>query len=186
MRPVRLVNFIVLILVSYYAPVGAVEVYERINEKGNVEYSDQPQSGSEPYHVSPVPTYKGPESVDMAPRSELPGQGQRPYNDAKVDYTNLKIANIHNGEAIRANNGNVGVQLSLNPQLKVSRDHEFIIVLDGQKYWQGQQDAVQLTNLPRGQHTLAAKVVDGQGQELISTETLTFHVLRVSRLLPKG
>lgn len=186
MRPLTVVNFLILSLILCGIHGQAVEVYERIDDKGHVEYSDQPQPGSEPYHVSPVPTYQGPESTDMAPRSNASGQHQKGFDSSGDGYTALKIVNIHNGEAIRANNGNIRIQLSLKPRLKATQDHHIIILLDGETYWQGQQDAVQLTNLDRGQHTLTAKVVDRDGQELISTEALTFHLLRVSRLLPKG
>jgi hypothetical protein len=39
---------------------------------------------------------------------------------------------------------------------------------------------IELNNLARGKHTVMATVVDGEGNELIQTDPVSFFVLRVA------
>jgi hypothetical protein len=103
-------------------------------------------------------------------------------DDAASSYTGFTIVSPTSEQAVRANDGNVTVQLSLQPELISGH----IIVLkidgeDGEAFNTGNGMAVELSNLSRGQHTVEARVIDEKGSVLIQTGAVSFNVLRVAR-----
>ena len=106
-------------------------------------------------------------------------------SEVKRAYERLTIANIQNGEAVRANTGNVTVKLALNPELWAEAGHRFVVLLEGQERQRSQASTVELVNLDRGQHTLQGMVIDADGRELIRSEPVTFYIKRVSALPPQ-
>lgn len=101
-------------------------------------------------------------------------------SDAEVRYTGFSITSPTNDQGVRANDGNVTVHLSLQPVLQ--SDHTIILNVSGE----GSKTTIdshgltiRLNNLSRGLHTINATVVDKNGNDLIKTESVSFHVLRV-------
>lgn len=174
MSLIRLVLASVWTFLVVSAP--AVEVYKDAEGAGPTKYSDTPFPGSEPYDVPPLPTH-APTTGATAARNETPAQ-------EVSGYEALGIANIQEGEAIRANNGNVAVTLALQPGLNAAAGHRYVILVDGEARTQSETPTIELIDLDRGQHTLQAMIVDASGGELIRSERITFYVKRVSALLP--
>jgi hypothetical protein len=98
--------------------------------------------------------------------------------DAEVHYTEFMIASPIADEGVRANNGNVLVQLLLQPALHPP--HVIVLRVDGEAGKSGSDLTIELNNLARGKHTVMATVVDGEGNELIQTDPVSFFVLRVA------
>ena len=110
--------------------------------------------------------------------------------DVELDpgYEALRIINIQNGEAVRANNRNVRnviVKLAVSPGPWAVADHRVVVLLDGERYNEAKHQRFELINLDRGQHTLQGMVIDPDGRELIRSEPVTFYVKRVSARLPQ-
>ena len=74
----------------------------------------------------------------------------------------------------------------LKPELK--KGDSIVILLDGSKIGKGSSTSMQLANLPRGTHTIQAAVVDSKGNQLIQSNEVSFHLLRVTapRAAPFG
>ncbi len=95
-------------------------------------------------------------------------------------YKAFSITSPTNDQGVRANDGNVTVQLSLQPALQSSH----LIVLDingedGQSSETTSSLTITLSNMSRGLHNVMATVVDKDGNALIKTAPVSFHVLRV-------
>ena len=56
------------------------------------------------------------------------------------------------------------------------------ILLDGKEIGQGKSNALSLTNVDRGTHTLRAEVKNAQGATVISASPITFTLQRASLL----
>jgi hypothetical protein len=95
-------------------------------------------------------------------------------------YTGFSITNPTNDQGVRANDGNVVIHMSIQPELQSG--HTIVLTIDGEDGKASKASSnltVELGNMSRGLHTISAAVVDKDGNDLIKTETVSFHVLRV-------
>jgi hypothetical protein len=93
-------------------------------------------------------------------------------------YSRLSLSDIPSEEALRANNGTFTVSVDIDPRLRPG--HSLRLLLDGQPYGQPSNvPRLQLTEVDRGEHTLAVEVLSGQRQ-VQQSESVTFTVQRIS------
>lgn len=169
------------LLVFVWATAGA-QVYKRVGPDGKVYFSDQPGPGAEQIDVAPPQTISlppVPEKTDTAEQSGDTASEQQ--DDVKTLYTEFSIVSPSSGQGVRANDGNVLIRLSLQPELR--RGHSIMLNVDGQDgedVKTGGGMVIPLSNLSRGRHTVEATVVDHTGNVLIRTEPVSFNVLRVA------
>jgi len=171
----RILTLLLVLLLSW--PLYAKDVYKWVSEEGVVIYSDTYRPGAERIHVSgnkPTPNSGGDTSADNA--------GQNTSADAG-GYEQFEILTPENGETVRSNEGVVTVGLSLTPTL--AADHRFQILVDGTPL-KGQLKGTQfsLNGLNRGTHTLGAKIIDGEGNPVISAPSISFHLRKESVIKP--
>ncbi len=167
-------RMIVLATLLMIATAASATVYKWTDSDGTVHYSDQPQPGAEEVSTVPIQTYR---SSPASNRSRTTRQNT-PQGEA---YTTLAFVSPANDATIRDNQGNVAVQLNIEPPLR--NGHSIALSIDGDR--QGQTVATTtftLSNLERGTHQLQASIVDAQGSELISSGVLTVHMMRPSEL----
>jgi hypothetical protein len=165
----RLITFILLLVC---VPVSA-QVYQRTGPDGKVYFSDTPGPDATPVDVAPA------QAVSLPPVGQP--QPDEQTDKAVTAYTAFTIVSPGSEADVRSNNGNVMVQLSLQPEL--SAGHTITLKVDGEdgdKVKAGNQMSVELVNLSRGRHTVAAEVIDAQGKVLIKSESVSFNVLRVA------
>lgn len=160
---------------------ASAEVFRRIGPDGEVYFSDTPTPGSERVNLGPAQTV----SLPAVPRRSA-GMGQA-AGDASKDtkslpaYAQFTIVKPSSGQGVRANDGSVTVYLSLQPALMPGHTIELIVDgEDGEKIQSGDTLNFNLSNMSRGRHTVAAKVVDAHGKALIKTGPVGFYVLRVA------
>ena len=94
-------------------------------------------------------------------------------------YTGFSITNPPNDQGVRANDGNVTIHMSLQPALQSG--HMIVLNVDGEDGKSNNATnglTMELKNMSRGLHTIVATVVDEDGNGLIKTEPVSFHVLR--------
>ena len=152
-------------------------VYRWVEPDGTVTFTDQSRPGAEKIEIQAPQTVPPPEAV----RKALRANSERAEPAASgAAYTQFAIVSPSDDEAVRSNNGDVNIALSLEPALHA--DHAIVVSMDGQAIGKGSSTSLQLENLPRGTHTVQATVVDAAGTEIIRTDTVSFHVLR--RRLP--
>ena len=166
-----------VLVLALASATAAAQVYQRIGPNGEILFSDQPGPDARPVEVRP------PQTVTLPPvparSGGLDGQGGEAANPAAPGYSAFSIISPADGEAVRANDGNVIVSLALEPRLvpghviRLNLDGE-----DGEQVRSGGSLAFSLTNLSRGRHSVEAQVLDQNGNVLMRAGPVTFNVLR--------
>mgnify|MGYP001815087662 CR=1 FL=1 len=146
-------------------------VYKRVNPDGSVEYSDQPIEGAEVMKVPKGSTFTMPEG---SPRKAA-STDTKP-EEPKVVYDSLEITRPVNDEAIRSNEGKITALARVVPALDAN--HRFRWNMDGSAVKDVNSPELRLNNLDRGTHTLQAQIVDADGKVVISSDTISFHMMR--------
>ncbi|MCK5853854.1 MAG: hypothetical protein KAG56_01445, partial [Sulfurovaceae bacterium] len=94
----------------------------------------------------------------------------------KVIYAKFSILAPKDKQAIRANDGDVTVMLSLKP--KLLPEHTLSVFLDGKKMAEGDLRMVNLTNLNRGDHKVYAVINGKKGKQIRKGKEIVFTVIR--------
>lgn len=148
------------------------EVYMERDADGNVIFTDRPSSkAAKPVDVSPASTYSPPPAYTSPRRSTRSGDSN------SAGYESLSISSPGDDEPVRANDGSLQVSVSLSPGLKPR--HHFVLLMDGNPVDEGQSAVFNLQNVDRGSHSLQVQVIDESGNTVISSDSITFHMLRV-------
>jgi hypothetical protein len=170
----------VLFLVLFASlPLFAKDVYKWTNEEGVVIYSDTYRDGAELIRVpGGKSSFRTPS--DTADQPESSGEGSL---TGDTGYTSLEIVQPENDATIRNNEGTVAVGLVITPAL--AEGHSIKIVVDGAEL-EGEMRGSQfsLNNLNRGTHSLVTRIVDADGNVLISSSSINFHLRKASILTP--
>ncbi|MGB5538911.1 MAG: DUF4124 domain-containing protein [Gammaproteobacteria bacterium] len=173
-------KYIACMLVMLAATAQA-EVYKSINANGEVIYSDVPTQGAKQVEMPVLPTYT-PTPLPVAP-PPAPVATQ-----SVVDaYNSFTLTKPGADEAIRSNAGIVNVSATLEPALQVDAGHRIQFFLDGKP--EGKPVArlsASFRNVNRGTHTIAAAVLDENGESLINAVPVTVHILRASIQQPNN
>ena len=159
---------------------ASAEVYKTINPDGSASYSDVPTNGTEPIklpELTPTPAIKYPKKTIDTKKED---------NKKALPYKSFTISSPEDNATIRDNNGNVAVQISSTPELQTSFKHSISFFLDGKIHKSGLTgNQIKLMNLDRGSHTISAKLLNANKKVLKSTQTITIHIKRQSKLHPK-
>jgi hypothetical protein len=94
----------------------------------------------------------------------------------KSPYTKFSILAPKNNQAIRANDGDVTVMLTLKP--KLLPEHKLSVFLDGKQMAEGDLRMVNLTNLDRGKHKVYAIIKGKKDKEISKSKEIVFTVIR--------
>jgi len=167
-------NRILPLVLVFACATASAQVFKRVDPDGKVYFSDQPGPDAQQIEVAPAQTI----SLPPVPRqAETSGE----QDQAGPVYTAFSIVSPTSEQAIRANDGNVVVQLSLQPELRSG--HTITLTVDGEDgeaIKSGRGMSIALSNLSRGRHSVEAVVVDDAGKVLIQTDAVGFNLLRVA------
>lgn len=171
--------FLVAVVLLLALPVQA-EVYRIVNPDGSVTFTDQPQQGAETVKLPPVSTYP-------APRVSAPVQASSGQDGESADagYSSFVVVSPAPETTIRDNQGNVSMQVRVEPALQVEQGHRIQFMVDGVD--QGEPSAstgVTFQNVDRGSHSLSARLIDAEGKTLMTTPAVTVFVRQASLLSP--
>ena len=163
------------------ASTAAQTVYKNVQPDGTITYSDRPTEGAEPLKLPEIQLYTAPplDSDAALAGSSRQAAGER---DDGQGYRTFAITSPADDEAVRDNGGNVSITLQLEPELRAG--HVIDIRMDGSLIGRGSSTSVSLTNVDRGSHTVQAVITDESGNQVAATDSVTFHLRRVSALLP--
>ncbi|WP_277373041.1 DUF4124 domain-containing protein [Pseudomonas sp. AA-38] len=160
------------LLLALALPASA-QIYKYTDANGNTVYTNQPPDGTAAESVELPPT----NTVDMQ-TPKLPPPTSSGEEKAEAPYKVLRLTGIPDDEAMRANNGSFVVGVNIQPRLQPG--HRLRLILDGQPYGQASNvTSLQLTNIDRGEHSLAVAVLDGD-RVIQQSATETFTVQRIS------
>jgi len=163
----RIILLSILFIFSLCAT--AETVYRTVDKDGNIIFSDKPSSGAEEIHI------KDAQSIS------LPDAGPFKYTPLEKDvaqYTNIAIASPANDTAIRDNEGNITVRVTLGPGLNPDNGDQLALYMDGAQVSVGSSPQFELKNVERGTHTLKVSVINTSGKPIISSEQSSFTILR--------
>ena len=168
-------KILALILILFFASsASAHQLYRHVGPNGEVYFTDQPSPDSVPVEISPVNVIPALPSRVNSPEIEKP---EAPL----ASYKYFNILSPTEDQGVRANDGNVIINFSLQPALKPG--HSIKLNLDGEYgnlVQAGESLTVNLFNVSRGLHTVQAFVMDSNGNMLMHDGPISFYVLRVA------
>ncbi len=169
---------IISLLLIFTCAIANAQVFQRTGPDGKVYFSDQPGPDATKVDVAPA------QSIKLAPLPEQSNTGQnkdKAQQETAPGYTRFSIVSPTAEEGVRANDGTVTVNLSLQPELQSGHSIKLSISgEDGDAVKTGSGPSIELNNLSRGRHTVEARVVDDKGKTLIKTKSVSFFVLRTA------
>ncbi len=169
----------VLFLLVLVCGLADAAVYKTVTESGEVVYSDTPTPGSERLQLPELPVYTPP----PLPRV-VPIQARKP---AGSPYQHMAITAPENDATIRDNLGAMQVNIELDPPLMTRLGHKIQFYLDDQPYGiPVEMTGIGFSNIDRGTHRIAARVIDKDGHSLMEAGAVTVHVHRESIFNPNN
>jgi hypothetical protein len=165
---------------SLAVPADAATLWRKRGTNGEWVYFDRPTAGAEPYDFAvytpggsaPVAAKPAQRTAAAAPREPAAGGPPRvvevlfPANDAVIQFGDVP---------------HLVARARVEPALNGGQQLWWL--LNGQAY-QGEAAEVALRALPRGSHTLQARVADGSGKALLTSTSVTFYIRQTSVAAP--
>ncbi len=150
---------------------GATTTYRWVDAQGVVHYSDTPQPGAQKLEIAPAQTFQ-PTPVPTAKTDSAPAPAADPYTTCLITQPEAQ-------QSFYAPDS-VPVTLQLAPDLRPG-DH-VQVTYDGQSVAPADDSGVnfQIDMPVRGQHTVAADVMDGSGRTVCTAQAVIFYVRRPS------
>jgi hypothetical protein len=149
------------------AAIAGTTVYKWVDEKGVTHYSDQPNPKAQKVEVQGAQSYGG-DTVSSSGPSTRPSESAPAYSRCELSRP-APEENFQNTSTITA-------QVRLEPALQPG--HQVILTLDGKRLTNQSTYTTDfvITELVRGAHSLSAVVLNGGGQPVCTTPSVTFHV----------
>ncbi len=175
-----------LLISGLSVSAAASDVYTWTDEQGNRIYSDQPNPKSTKVEVGPTNSIEPPKPIPAFSEPDNSSNSNASSNSTanSAGYRSLSITSPADDTAVRANDGNLTLTVSIDPPLR--QGSLLRAQVDGTLNQQaipgsGQPTAtLTLPNLDRGSHEVSAVIMDTKGQVLLSSEPVTIHVQRTS------
>lgn len=162
-----------LLLAVLATPVLASQtVWKWVDDQGVTHFSDRPVPGATKVEIS--------SSNRAEPQSGNGRTYTTPSPTPEVRYQDFEITRPSEGEAFINAAGQVPVSIRLNPNL--SAGHGMALYLDGRLVEGFPETATEysLNQVPRGEHTLVARITDDNGREVKATSPVHFMVRQES------
>jgi hypothetical protein len=150
--------------------VSSAGIYKYLDENGRIAYSDKPVEGAKKMKVQRQPTPQQDQSTDDEETAEVDEDGE------VTSYKSLKVLNPTQGKVISDRSGSV--QVIFLPSPRLSAQHQLVINVDGKDISRGKHANLNLSNVHRGSHTVSGRIVDADGNLMIESPSVTFHVRR--------
>lgn len=159
------------------------EIYRWVDKDGQVHYADQPGAANAERVILADPNaYESqPSFGDYAPAASPP---QRTDAEEAAPYQSLAIVQPTPDQVFFGADATVAVAAELSGTLRP--DHTVVFFVDGNRQPAGSGLAMELQNLDRGSHFLRAAVLDQNGNPLITSPQITFHVREPSINSPQS
>jgi hypothetical protein len=168
---------LVAISISFFSMVNADTVFNWKDAKGMTHYGDSPPKSAIAKVVDlPELTIVKDYGKLYQPVLTAEERGLGKKKTQQTLYTRIAILAPKQQQAIRANDGDITVMLSLAPKLLPT--HKLTVFLDGKEMAEGRLRMVNLTNLNRGKHSVYALIKGKDGKAIIKSKAVVFTVIR--------
>ncbi len=165
----------IVLSVSIVVPcLGATTVYETKQKDGIPSFSDMPSSGAKAMVVTAS-------SVTLSPSlpSQTPATSTAVATSQAV-YQQLSVIEPTNEATIRSNIGDVRVSFIIVPALRA--DDAIQVLVDGKVITTQKTGAsLTLSGVTRGAHILRVQILDGSGQMIKTSPSVTFYLHRTNK-----
>ncbi|PHS69668.1 MAG: DUF4124 domain-containing protein [Methylophaga sp.] len=166
-----------IILFCFLTSANA-EVYRWFDKNGYATYSDEYHPDAEVVRVDELPTYT---PVPIQQPTISVTENEIDEEASRIPDYQVEITAPEHDKTVRVNNGNVLVNVDIQPELNSERGDKIIAMVDGQQQGEALAElSFTLTNVDRGTHTLTVSVVDSSNKVLKLSKSVTFHLQRVS------
>ncbi len=157
---------------------GSQEIYRWVDKDGVVHYADQPGApNAERVEIANSNQYE-------ATAADSGGSAGYRQPQAPTRYVSLTITEPAANQVFFGADASITAVAELGGELE--SDNTLVFFLDGNRVPAEGEGAVQLSNLERGTHFLRAAVLDQNGQPLISSQQVSFHVRMPSINTPQS
>ncbi len=173
-------NILLLLNCIIITPALAETVYQTIDQHGNAVFSDQATAKAKIIELKLLQTVNNPLSI--LPQSD-PSSSTKDQSH-KLRYQTLAITNPINDLTIHSNEGQVAINIQIEPAL--NETDTIVLLLDGQQIKSTRQTTLFLTDIDRGAHTIAIAVQDAQNEIIQRSDEQTFYLRKVSILSPNS
>ncbi len=151
----------------FWTVLASADIYRSIDADGNIVFSDEQTEDAEKIEIQPIQIIKPPPVAPFV---------YTPPAETIEPYRSIEITNPQHDAAIRDNIGNVSISVSVDPGL--ISGHQFVLYMDGKQISSGASTSFNLSNQDRGTHSVRVSVKDAEDRIVISTKTISFHMLR--------
>ncbi len=168
-------------LFSTAASISFAKIYSWKDASGKTVFGDNPPNYNKAKEVKTqeltiIPGYKDPSTIQTH-KKEVSHESAN--EDDGKSYETFNVTYPKDDEAIRSNDGNITVAFELSPALK--KTDTIFVYVDGKKIVENSKSlSVSLQGLDRGTHSMFAVVRNGNGDVLLNSNTVSFHILRNS------
>lgn len=169
-------KYLALITLIFLASsAGSHQLYRHVGPNGEVYFTDQPSPNSVPVEISPANVIPALQSGEVTlPETEK-------SKATPIPYKTFNILSPTEDQGVRANDGKVIINFSLQPNLLPG--HTIKLKIDGEEgklVQSGESLTVNLFNVSRGLHVVQAFLLDSNGNMLMHAGPVNFYVLRVA------
>lgn len=165
-----------LLLLSLPLSLSA-QVYRYVDEKGVVHYSDKPPSKDAKPIVLP--------KLQTVPALSVPASGAESSPPAAAPRSyKVTVTSPAPDQTYRDPGASITVAASVTPEL--AEGEALMFYVDGAPAGSAGSgsNGITLSGLERGEHSVAAAVVNAEGRELARSAPVRFHLLLPGRIKP--
>jgi hypothetical protein len=175
---------ILLLLAGLTLSLAALpqEIYRWVDKDGIVHYSDQPGVPGAERVILVDPNSYEQEPSDLGPYAAAEGGEEEEPEESP--YTSLAIVQPTPDQVFFGADAVVTVAADLGGTLR--SDHTLVFFVNGNRRTADGGLGLQLTGLERGTHFLRASVLDQNGNPVITSQQITFHVRQPSINTPQS
>jgi len=170
-----------LVLLLFMLLPAHADIYRSVDSDGNVVFTDEHSPHAEKVEL-PASTIYTPEITSDDALADVPveqADEQVLAEPVVIPDYKIRIISPGNDESVWVNDGNVMVNLLIEPALDAERGDKVIVRLDAEtSIGPIASSSVQLTNIDRGTHSLVAIIVDQSGGTLTRSTPINFHLHR--------
>ncbi|MEM0954192.1 MAG: DUF4124 domain-containing protein [Pseudomonadota bacterium] len=159
------------------AAASHAQVYRVVDENGNVTFTDKPPPDAEKIDVR-APNTSAPPVTSAFPKSNSSTADPEGDAEAEGGYR-VTITAPSDETVIPRGAGNFTVSASVVPSPQSGE--QFQLLVDGAAHLDPQPGTSwSLTNVSRGEHSIAVAVVDGSGARISTSDSIKVYVYRPS------
>lgn len=158
------------------------EIYRWVDKDGQVHYSDQPGAANAERVILVDPNSYEQEPSDLGPGAATAGGGAEEPEESP--YTSLAIVQPTPDQVFFGADATVTAAVDLGGTLR--SDHTLVFFVNGNRRTADGGLGLQITGLERGTHFLRASVLDQNGNPVITSQQITFHVRLPSINAPRS